>query len=412
MQLTLFNFQSQFNTQLEPAVRRHPADHDPAADHVHLLQPADRRRHDRRRGEGVSATDGARSRRNNRVGVKEVARAAGVSVGTVSNVLNRPEVVRHETRFRVQAEMARLGLRPRRVGAPAAPGPQPDARPTSSSTPRTRSSPTSRAAPRRAAEQAGLALFLCNSNGDAGREDRYLDLLHQQRVLGILITALDYANPRLQTLPEQGTPVVLVDHPADIESAWCSVAVDDKLGGELAVAHLLEQGHERIAFAGGPLHAAAGRRPPRRARAARWRPPGGRRATLVVLETDAHDVRRRARGRGAADRPAREPAPDRDLLRQRPGRPRRAPALHARGRRRARGRRDRRLRRHRVRDRGRRAPDLGAPAARTSSAGRPTELLIAETTEDEHEHRGVTFVPELMVRASTRGLTRRSVRRS
>ena len=41
-----------------------------------------------------------------------------------------------------------------------------------------------------------------------------------------------------------------------------------------------------------------------------------------------------------------------------------------------------------------------------------TELLIAETTEDEHEHRGVTFVPELMVRASTRGLTGRSVRRS
>ena len=39
VQLTLFNFQSQFDTSIQPAVRRHPADHDPAADHVHVLQP-------------------------------------------------------------------------------------------------------------------------------------------------------------------------------------------------------------------------------------------------------------------------------------------------------------------------------------------------------------------------------------
>jgi LacI family transcriptional regulator len=36
-----------------------------------------------------------------------------------------------------------------------------------------------------------------------------------------------------------------------------------------------------------------------------------------------------------------------------------------------------------------------------------TELLIAETTDDAHEHQGVAFVPELLVRDSTRGKTRR-----
>ena len=36
---------------------------------------------------------------------------------------------------------------------------------------------------------------------------------------------------------------------------WCSAAVDDVLGGEVAVNHLLEQGHRRIAFVGGALHA-------------------------------------------------------------------------------------------------------------------------------------------------------------
>ncbi|WP_370685156.1 LacI family DNA-binding transcriptional regulator, partial [Streptomyces sp. MnatMP-M27] len=43
------------------------------------------------------------------VGIKEVARAAGVSVGTVSNVINRPESVSEATRDRVQAVIERLG---------------------------------------------------------------------------------------------------------------------------------------------------------------------------------------------------------------------------------------------------------------------------------------------------------------
>ena len=44
VQLTLYNFQSQFNTSLQPAVHEHPADHHPAADRLPVLQPADRRR--------------------------------------------------------------------------------------------------------------------------------------------------------------------------------------------------------------------------------------------------------------------------------------------------------------------------------------------------------------------------------
>ena len=53
VQLTLFNFQSQFSTALEPALRRCPADHDPAPDHVHLLPAADRVGHDGRRRQGL-----------------------------------------------------------------------------------------------------------------------------------------------------------------------------------------------------------------------------------------------------------------------------------------------------------------------------------------------------------------------
>ena len=342
----------------------------------------------------MSATDGARSRRNSRVGVKEVARAAGVSVGTVSNVLNRPEVVRHETRFRVQAEMARLGFVRDESARQLRQGRSRTLAYVFLDATNPFFTDVARGA-EAAAEQAGLALYLCNCNGDAGREDRYLDLLHQQRVLGILITALDYANPRLRALPEQGTPVVLVDHPADIQSASCSVAVDDKLGGEVAVAHLLEQGHERIAFAGGPftLPQVSDRlEGARRALAA-----AGRQADdVVVLETESTTI---AGGREAAERLIGLPAsrrPTRDLLRERHGRPGRAPALHARRRRRALGRGDRGLRRHRVRDRGRRAPDVGAAAARQA---RPD----GDRAPDSRDHRGRARAPGRDVRARADG---------
>jgi LacI family transcriptional regulator len=338
-----------------------------------------------------------------RIGVKDVARAAGVSVGTVSNVLNRPEVVRDETRFRVQAEMSRLGFVRNESARQLRQGRSTTLAYVFLDATNPFFTDVARGA-EAAAERAGLALFLCNSNGDPAREDRYLDLLHQQRVLGILITALDYANPQLTTLPEQGTPVVLVDHPADVASAWCSVAVDDRHGGEVAVAHLLDRGHERIAFAGGPLalpQIADRLDGSRRAMAAAGRPADD----LVVLETDAPTV---TAGRLAAQRliglpPSQRPTAifcANDVM-----------ALGAL---------------QQLLLAGVAVPSevavvgyddidfASAAAVPLTSVRQPreklgqtaTELLIAETVADGHEHRGVAFVPELMVRESTRGKRR------
>jgi LacI family transcriptional regulator len=251
---------------------------------------------------------------------------------------------------------------------------------------------------------------MCNSNGDVARENHYLDLLHQQRVRGVLITALDYENPRLRSLPAQGTPVVLVDHPADISRAWCSVAVDDKLGGSLAVAHLIEQGHERIAFGGGPLtlpQIADRLEGSRRAMSAAGLPQAG----PLVLETDAQSF---AAGRHVAQRLIGVPARGRptavfcanDLL-----------ALGA-------------LQQFTLA--GVAVPDevaivgyddidFAAAASvpltsvrqpRDKLGRRAAELLIAETLEEDHDHQGISFLPELVVRASTRGERRRIARRS
>ena len=58
VQLTLYNFQSQFNTLVQSALHEHPAHHHPAADRVPVLQPADRRRDDRGRGQGLISERG------------------------------------------------------------------------------------------------------------------------------------------------------------------------------------------------------------------------------------------------------------------------------------------------------------------------------------------------------------------
>ena len=182
--------------------------------------------------------------------IKEVAHRAGVSVGTVSNVLNRPWIVAPDTRQRVQDSIRALGFvrneaarhlragRSRTVGLVVLDVSNPFF--------------TNLAEGAEALAYAhDTVVMLCNSKTDPVREGHHLDQLEQQRVMGILITPFDSADPRLQALVSRGTPVVLVDRAAD--SGLCSVSVDDQLGGRLAGNHLLESGHRRIAFIGGPF---------------------------------------------------------------------------------------------------------------------------------------------------------------
>lgn len=182
--------------------------------------------------------------------VKDVAAEAGVSLGTVSNVLNRPDRVSPGTRARVEDAMAKLGF----------------VRNESARQLRTGGSHTlgyvmlDAANPfftdvaqgiEDAAERADLSLFLCNSNNSEERELAYLTRLQQQRVQGILITPSDPEDHSLDAVVARGTPLVIVDRRRQ-DDTHCSVSVDDVLGGRLAVGHLVEAGHRRIAFIGGP----------------------------------------------------------------------------------------------------------------------------------------------------------------
>jgi LacI family transcriptional regulator len=184
------------------------------------------------------------------VSIKEVAAHAGVSVATVSNVLNRPDIVAAPTRDRVNASIRELGFvrnesarqlragRSRMIGLVVLDVANPFftdlARGVEDE-----------------ASKAGLAVILCNSDDQERKEKRYLELLEEHRVQGVLITPVVGAGPRLTRLQKRGTPVVLVDSRSP-SRGQCSVAVDDVLGGDLAVSHLLAVGHQAIAYVSGP----------------------------------------------------------------------------------------------------------------------------------------------------------------
>jgi LacI family transcriptional regulator len=331
--------------------------------------------------------------------IKDVAAHAGVSVGTVSNVLNRPERVAEDTRNRVQAAIKALGFvrneparqlragRSRTIGLLVLDAANPFF------------ADVSRGA-EEAAAKAGLAVILCNSGQDAAKETSYLNLMAEQRVQGLLLTPVDADPIRLARLVERGMPVVLLDRRADGDG-MCSVSVDDVSGGELALTHLLEIGHERVAFVGGPTTIAQVK--DRRAGARNALTRAGRDPdSLLCIDTASMTV---AAGREAGERLGGLPAS------RRPTAVFCANDLLALG-----------LLQELIRQ-GLDVPNdiaivgyddiefAGAAAVPLTSVRQPrhllgkaaAELLLEETQNPAgHVHRQIEFEPDLVVRASTR----------
>jgi LacI family transcriptional regulator len=329
--------------------------------------------------------------------VVDVARHAGVSVGTVSNVLNRPDRVSPRTRAKVLAAIEALGFvrneaarqlragRSRTIGLLVLDVRNPFFTDLA-------------AGVEEAATEAGLSVILCNSGDDPIREDHYLGMLQEQRAFGILITPVANQNPRIEEVRRHGTPVVFVDRGSGRRQ--CSVSVDDVSGGEMAAAHLLEVGHRRIAFVGGPMSI---NQVSDRLRGARQaiQAAGGKPADLSVIETAGLTV---ASGRATGQQIAAIPS------RRRPTAVLCANDLLALGL---------------LQDmtiRGVQVPGelaiigyddiefASAAAVPLTSIRQPrsqlgkaaTQLLMEEAlSPDSHQHRQVVFQPDLVVRGST-----------
>ncbi len=184
----------------------------------------------------------------NRVGIKQVAERAGVSLGTVSNVLNRPDRVAAGTRARVLRVIAETGF----VRNGSASRLRASHNNALGLVVLDNSNPFFTDVARgveEVAEEFGYVVMLCNSDGTTAREERHLRFLEEQRVAGLLITptAGRAVAQRLRGLRGRGMSVVLVDEPTDRHDECC-VAVDDTMGGELVGRHLLELGARRIVY--------------------------------------------------------------------------------------------------------------------------------------------------------------------
>lgn len=196
--------------------------------------------------------------------INDVATVARVSRQTVSNVLNAPDRVRPDTAERVRDAIQRLGYQPHRL-----------ARNLKTRSSRMIGYEIARTPPGtinpvldrfvhalvETARDGGyhVLLFTPDDNDDNGQVAAYDELVGTHTVDGFVLSEVNYGDPRAAALQERGAPFVTFGRPdLAIPHAW--VDVDGAAGTAAVVEHLLERGHEQLAFVGWPPGSATGDR--------------------------------------------------------------------------------------------------------------------------------------------------------
>ena len=197
--------------------------------------------------------------------VLDVGRVAGVSRQTVSNVLNSPEVVKPDTRARVEAAIAALGYRPHASARRL--------RTRRSSTIGIRLDPMANGISgsvhdrflhslTEQADSFGLRVMLFTAL-DPQDEIRQIRRMHEgSDVDAFVLTSTMFGDPRTEWLVGHGIPFVTfgrpwgIDDMNDPQHRW--VDVDGHTGLRLATAHLLAEGERHIAYLGWPSPSGTG----------------------------------------------------------------------------------------------------------------------------------------------------------
>jgi DNA-binding LacI/PurR family transcriptional regulator len=186
-----------------------------------------------------------------------VARAAQVSPATVSRVLNGAPTVNDTHRERVLAAVAELNYRPNRVGRNLR---------------RQRTSmigvvvsdienPHFNSMVRvveQVAYREGYRVLLCNTDETPAKQREYLEVLEDERVLGVLLSPSDPGGPEIAALLDMGIPVVAVDRPVE-DARADAVVVDNVAATRTGTDHLIERGHRRIGFISGAVEVGTGK---------------------------------------------------------------------------------------------------------------------------------------------------------
>jgi len=183
--------------------------------------------------------------------IREVAKKAGVSVATVSRVLNHPQSVSPITTERVLSVIKELQFTPNGLARSLA---------------LSRTNTIALLVPNilnplypqiakgveDVTHQKGYNILLCNTEYSEARENQYIDMLLEKRVDGFILTASQLPPSEFKKIKEAKVPLVLIDR--DENPPENIVYTDYLLGGQLATQHLIEIGYKRIAHITGPLH--------------------------------------------------------------------------------------------------------------------------------------------------------------
>lgn len=181
--------------------------------------------------------------------MQDVARRAGVSIATVSRVLNEVSTVNPDLAERVRVAMRELDYRPNAVAR--------NLRRNQSSLWAVIVSDIGNPfftglvrGIEDIAQGRGFSVVLCNSDEEPAKEDQYLKVAAAEKMAGVIISSSGRSR-RLRGLVEAGTPVVAIDRrvsQADVDT----VLVDNERGAQLATEHLVDAGFQRIACISGP----------------------------------------------------------------------------------------------------------------------------------------------------------------
>jgi len=193
--------------------------------------------------------------------MKRIAGELGVSITTVSKVLNNRSDIGHATRARVLAKVAELGYQPNAVAR---------------SLTLRRTHTLGVVIPdlmhsffveivaglEATASARGYGLLLCSSNEDPAKERQELDMLRQRQVDGIVLASANAAGNTdlLEQLTSLGIGLVMIDRDDHPDVRCDRVVTNDEEVGRIATAHLIDQGRRAIAHIAGPSIVHAKRR--------------------------------------------------------------------------------------------------------------------------------------------------------
>ena len=180
--------------------------------------------------------------------IKDVAREAGVSIATVSRVINKVDVVNEDTKKRVNEAIDKLNYSPNIVAQ-------------SLKTQRSRSigilvpDISSQVYPEivRGAEDVAnmydYSIILCNSDFDIQKEKKYIKVMKEKMVDGLLYMSSSLDPEILQYIKDINMKTVLVESTED-EKTLPSVTIDNRQAAHEAVKLLIDKGHKKIAYIG------------------------------------------------------------------------------------------------------------------------------------------------------------------